>query len=138
MGIDSHSSTCVGTQSPKYLEMAQGHISLSHYRRMQTKLLYSPLMPKATFVRPSLFTWNTFVYTKVKTSWGPLARQAPNTCHRSIYKKTFKLGLVFFKRDPELPRNNRGSPIKLRKINYANWFLVWKITELRKFIFFTF
>jgi hypothetical protein len=30
MGIDSHLSTCVGTQSPKYLEMAQGHISLSH------------------------------------------------------------------------------------------------------------
>jgi hypothetical protein len=29
MGIDSHFSTCVGTQSPKYLEMAQGHISLS-------------------------------------------------------------------------------------------------------------
>jgi hypothetical protein len=25
----SHLSTCVGTQSPKYLEMAQGHISLS-------------------------------------------------------------------------------------------------------------
>jgi hypothetical protein len=29
MGIDSHLSTCVGTQSPKYLEMAQRHISLS-------------------------------------------------------------------------------------------------------------
>jgi len=29
MGIDSHLSTWVGTQSPKYLEMAQGHISLS-------------------------------------------------------------------------------------------------------------
>jgi hypothetical protein len=29
MGIDSQLSTCVGTQSPKYLEMAQGHISLS-------------------------------------------------------------------------------------------------------------
>jgi hypothetical protein len=29
MGIDSHLSTCVDTQSPKYLEMAQGHISLS-------------------------------------------------------------------------------------------------------------
>jgi hypothetical protein len=28
MGINSHLSTCVGTQSPKYLEMAQGHISL--------------------------------------------------------------------------------------------------------------
>jgi hypothetical protein len=31
MGIDSHLSTCVDTQSPKYLEMAQGHISLSIY-----------------------------------------------------------------------------------------------------------
>jgi hypothetical protein len=29
MGIDLHLSTCVGIQSPKYLEMAQGHISLS-------------------------------------------------------------------------------------------------------------
>ena len=29
MGIFSHLSTCVCTQSPKYLEMAQGHISLS-------------------------------------------------------------------------------------------------------------
>jgi hypothetical protein len=29
MGIDLHLSTCVGTQSPKYLEMAQRHISLS-------------------------------------------------------------------------------------------------------------
>jgi hypothetical protein len=29
MGIDLHLSTCVGTQSPKYLEMAQGHMSLS-------------------------------------------------------------------------------------------------------------
>jgi hypothetical protein len=33
MGIDSHLSTCVGTQSLKYLEMAQGHISLSIHRR---------------------------------------------------------------------------------------------------------
>jgi hypothetical protein len=29
MDIDSHLNTCVDTQSPKYLEMAQGHISLS-------------------------------------------------------------------------------------------------------------
>jgi hypothetical protein len=29
MVIDSHLSTCVDTQSPKYLEMAQRHISLS-------------------------------------------------------------------------------------------------------------
>jgi hypothetical protein len=32
MGIDSYLSTCVDTQSPKYLEMAQGHISLSGLR----------------------------------------------------------------------------------------------------------
>jgi hypothetical protein len=31
MSINSHLSTCVGTQSPKYLEMAQGHISLSTF-----------------------------------------------------------------------------------------------------------
>jgi hypothetical protein len=38
MGIDSHLSTCVDTQSPKYLEMAQGHISLSpaQYKQNQT------------------------------------------------------------------------------------------------------
>jgi hypothetical protein len=29
MYINSQLSTCVGTQSPKYIEMAQGHISLS-------------------------------------------------------------------------------------------------------------
>jgi hypothetical protein len=33
--MNSHLSTCVGTQSPKYLEMAQGHISLSVDRYMQ-------------------------------------------------------------------------------------------------------
>jgi hypothetical protein len=32
MYINSQLSTCVGTQSPKYLEMAQGHISLSAIR----------------------------------------------------------------------------------------------------------
>jgi hypothetical protein len=33
MSIFSHLGPCVCTQSPKYLEMAQGHISLSaiHY-----------------------------------------------------------------------------------------------------------
>jgi hypothetical protein len=35
MGIDSHLSTCAGTQSPKYLEMAQGHISLSRFIHTQ-------------------------------------------------------------------------------------------------------
>jgi hypothetical protein len=30
--MNSHLSTCVGTQSPKYLEMARGHISLSATR----------------------------------------------------------------------------------------------------------
>jgi hypothetical protein len=37
MGIDSHLSTCVGTQSPKYLEMAQGHISLSNIQMCKVK-----------------------------------------------------------------------------------------------------
>jgi hypothetical protein len=36
MGIDSHLSTCVDTQSPKYLEMAQGHISLSVFMQFLT------------------------------------------------------------------------------------------------------
>jgi hypothetical protein len=36
MGIDSHLITCVDTQSPKYLEMAQGHISLSNARVMMS------------------------------------------------------------------------------------------------------
>jgi hypothetical protein len=31
--MNSHLSTCVGTQSPKYLKMAQGHISLSLSKR---------------------------------------------------------------------------------------------------------
>jgi hypothetical protein len=46
MGIDSHLSTCVGTQSPKYLEMAQGHISLS------LCCLYSTVRP-ARYFAPS-------------------------------------------------------------------------------------
>jgi hypothetical protein len=45
MGIDSHLSTCVGTQSPKYLEMAQGHISLSEPQ---------PVALKATSSREAL------------------------------------------------------------------------------------
>jgi hypothetical protein len=39
MGIDSHLSTCVGTQSPKYLEMAHGHISLSPFHRWMVPFL---------------------------------------------------------------------------------------------------
>jgi hypothetical protein len=39
MGINSYLSTCVGTQSPKYLEMAQGHISLSTSVRCELKVV---------------------------------------------------------------------------------------------------
>jgi hypothetical protein len=42
MGIDLHLSTCVGTQSPKYLEMAQGHISLSVFRLRLKKYRFRP------------------------------------------------------------------------------------------------
>jgi hypothetical protein len=31
MYINSQLSTCVGTQSPKFIEMAQGHTSLSDW-----------------------------------------------------------------------------------------------------------
>jgi hypothetical protein len=39
MYINSQLSTCVGTQSPKYIEMAQGHISLSECLWVITRLL---------------------------------------------------------------------------------------------------
>jgi hypothetical protein len=42
MGIDLHLSTCVDTQSPKYLEMAQGHISLSPWDRLTDVSTYGP------------------------------------------------------------------------------------------------
>jgi hypothetical protein len=47
MGIDSQLSTCVCTQSPKYLEMAQGHISLSG-----TSSAESLMMPGQGYPRP--------------------------------------------------------------------------------------
>jgi hypothetical protein len=61
MGIDSHLSTCVGTQSPKYIEMAQRHISLSgaHLRaggrRLPQRARRGPRSrpPKRVRTRPS-------------------------------------------------------------------------------------
>jgi hypothetical protein len=56
MGIDSHLSTCVGTQSPKYLEMAQGHISLSelgHGKQRRLKALYKRDIPELDTVSKS-------------------------------------------------------------------------------------
>jgi hypothetical protein len=44
MGMDSHLSTCVGTQSPKHLEMAQGHISLSAVRACTNPALRRPAL----------------------------------------------------------------------------------------------
>jgi hypothetical protein len=38
ISMNSHLSTCVGTQSPKYLEMAQGHISLSGTQKIALDL----------------------------------------------------------------------------------------------------
>jgi hypothetical protein len=43
MGIDSHLNTCVDTQSPKYLEMAQRHISLS--KTTFQSIIHHPLTP---------------------------------------------------------------------------------------------
>jgi ribonuclease HI len=39
MSINSHLSTCVGTQLPKYLEMAQGHISLSAVLKTDSQVI---------------------------------------------------------------------------------------------------
>jgi hypothetical protein len=55
MGIDSHLSTCVGTQSPKYLEMAQGHISLSHARWPMAEEAKPPRAVRATAQRLQAF-----------------------------------------------------------------------------------
>jgi hypothetical protein len=38
MYINSHLGPCVCTQSPKYLEMAQGHISLSPIPNLVTAI----------------------------------------------------------------------------------------------------
>jgi hypothetical protein len=54
MGIDSHLSTCVCTQSPKYLEMAQGHISLSVCPELQNLGNDErPFLGRSKFVVPS-------------------------------------------------------------------------------------
>jgi hypothetical protein len=49
--MNSHLSTCVGTQSSKYLEMAQGHISLSKGAL--------PATPRATQPRSSIMVADT-------------------------------------------------------------------------------
>jgi hypothetical protein len=54
MGIDSHLSTCVDTQSPKYLEMAQRHISLSITPRGHVKLLLRGSLLNAQRTKSSL------------------------------------------------------------------------------------
>jgi hypothetical protein len=52
MGIFSHLSTCVCTQSPKYLEMAQGHISLSDTQPFPVNTI--ELTCKKVLVRPEM------------------------------------------------------------------------------------
>jgi hypothetical protein len=50
MYINSQLSTCVGTQSPKYIEMAQGHISLSGSRHQYLTIV--ELLLSLAFLRP--------------------------------------------------------------------------------------
>jgi hypothetical protein len=66
MDIDSHLSTCVDTQSPKYLEMAQGHISLSGGN--------TAVMAKSFVmaVRSVAQTWYSSLWTGTITSWQKL------------------------------------------------------------------
>jgi hypothetical protein len=94
MGIDSHLSTCVDTQSPKYLEMAQGHISLSkppqlplydgHSDPKQFLMGYeatissygddTAVMAKSFImaVRSVAQTWYSFLWSGTITSWQKL------------------------------------------------------------------
>jgi hypothetical protein len=52
MSIFSHLGPCVCTQSPKYLEMAQGHISLSDGLMMMVILMIS-----GTFLSKEVFSF---------------------------------------------------------------------------------
>jgi hypothetical protein len=56
MGIDSHLSTCVDTQSPKYLEMAQGHISLSSVSCVSSIVLMGRETGSLQLLAPLLLT----------------------------------------------------------------------------------
>jgi hypothetical protein len=81
MGIDLHLSTCVGTQSPKYLEMAQGHISLSLARynlrmileeeraRSKHQIKEQQERHKNTFSRISLKVLITYDHNHNYNSW---------------------------------------------------------------------
>jgi transposase InsO family protein len=64
MSINSHLSTCVGTQSPKYLEMAQGHISLSPVTYLSIGGSKYGLVIVDDFSR---FTWVFFLQDKSET-----------------------------------------------------------------------
>jgi hypothetical protein len=69
MSINSYLSTCVGTQSPKYLEMAQGHISLS--------LSAPPLPPRVRGPAPALrVAWARQRGLPARGSARPCARPA--------------------------------------------------------------
>jgi hypothetical protein len=47
-------TSCVGTQSPKYLEMAQGHISLSGVSHQLRARQWALLDPEAEIVLPAI------------------------------------------------------------------------------------
>jgi hypothetical protein len=65
MGIDLYLSTCVDTQSPKYLEMTQRHISLSGSKRRQLGPSCESLFPR------------TLAYVPVTAARGPLFSPSP-------------------------------------------------------------
>jgi hypothetical protein len=62
MGIDLHLSTCVDTQSPKYLEMAQRHISLSVCHSLSLTFL---LMSTRSLAPPSKASSATMVVNSI-------------------------------------------------------------------------
>jgi hypothetical protein len=87
MGIDSHLSTCVGTQSPKYLEMAQGHISLSETQSRLARGQARAGEPVTPRPRPTSGGRRSHASPEANLEWeiqSRLARGQPRTSSASL------------------------------------------------------
>jgi hypothetical protein len=90
--MDSHLSTCVCTQSPQYLEMAQRHISLS-----------GPLVTAGRLHAPRAAVWLLLLWAGLHDVWDPApAPQGEDlgACWRRLSPRRLgtQVGRVAFKR----------------------------------------
>jgi hypothetical protein len=89
MGIDSHLSTCVGTQSPKYLEMTQGHISLSGMDNTGLSTGQSPRPPLSLYLRLLGVSKEHELGPSHTTSTGQLTLSHPETPSQCFCASSF-------------------------------------------------